>query len=89
MRDAEKKPPRRPLAGLWVFLLFWGLALPLVTLPLTRGYQPRLGLLGSLPDMVLPLAGAYFAYDEVAAFCLFWACLGGFNLTASVFQRRP
>lgn len=77
MSDTEGKPPPRPLSGLGVFLLFWGLAAPVVSLPLTRGYQPRLGFLGSLPDMVLPLGGAVLAYDEMLASCLFIASLGG------------
>lgn len=74
---------RRVVQGLGVLLLFWGLTLPVVMLPLTRGYQPRLGLFGSLPDMTLLLGGAIFAYDEVVAFFLLVAALGGSLLVAT------
>jgi hypothetical protein len=50
-------------------------------------YQPRLGFLGSLPDMVLPLGGAVFAYDGMPASCLFIASLGGSILAATRLGR--
>lgn len=47
------------------FLILVSIAFPVILLPLTSGYSPRLGLLGSLPDMYIETFAYPVAFTSV------------------------